>query len=524
MNFKDIFLFLEAHYANQEAFIEYPAGKKMTYGEFNKLARSVCVSYGKVAKVKKGERIAFTDFKGTCDLFTTVYGSWKMGAVPVCVHARVSDEEKAWMINQTEAKVFVYPEDMVSSVIKMRGIGIPTVKQFISLGKAGHFPEELSVDDIYKEYKGADEPDTKVTGDDDLLICYTSGSTGRPAGIVHKHGGFCFSVMKQNYLFQCNYATREVDTHAPTTIGFNYMSALLMMCGATHVPMRFDTQRVLKCLSDEKITHFWVVFTMIDQTLRELRSNSDEYDGSSVTHLLWAAKMTPYTEEDLALMKRVFPRAKLCNWMGSTECGGGFYFTSDYPKLKLKQYSSPGKAAPFSMVELRDERGTIVKKSGERGEVFVKDEGTKAVRVWRNPEGTKARFPDGWWRSKDLAYFDEDGFFYIAGRVDNMFKSGGLKVYPEQVEEYLCRHPAIISAVVVPMPHPEWQYAGCAFIRTNDLSLKGEDLEKWWGEQQLPGFMRPREWRIWGKELFPLIGPEKVDRQEMKRRALKRSE
>lgn len=523
MNFKDIFLFLEAHYPNQEAFIEYPAGKKRTYSEFNKLARSVCASYRKGVKVKKGDRVAFTGFDGTCDLFTTVYGSWKMGAVPVCVHARVSDEEKAWMINQTEAKVFVYPENMVGSVIKMREIGIPTVKQFISLGNAGHFPEEVSVDDIYKEYKGADEPNTKVNEDDDLLICYTSGSTGRPAGIVHKHGGFSFSCMKLNYPYQWNYATREVDSHAPTTVGFNYMSALLMMCGATHVLMRFDVQRVLKCLLDEKITHFCAVFTMVDQILRELRSNPEKYDGSSVTHLLWGS-LTPYTEEDLALMKKVFPRAKLCAWMASTECSGGFYFTSDYPNLKLKQYSTPGRAAPFSMVELRDENGKIVTKEGERGEVFVKDDGTKTVRVWRNPEDTKARFPDGWWRSKDLAYFDEDGFFYMAGRADNMFKSGGLKVYPEQVEQYLCRHPAVISAVVVPVPHPEWQYAGCAFIRTNDSSLKGQDLEKWWGEQQLAGFMRPREWRIWGKEPFPLIGPEKVDRQEMKRRALKRSE
>jgi acyl-coenzyme A synthetase/AMP-(fatty) acid ligase len=520
MNFKDIFLSLETHYANQEAFIEYPAGKKMTYGEFNNSARSVCASYRRVAKVRKGDRIAFTGFKGTCDLFTAVYGSWKIGAVPVCVHARVSDEEKAWMINQTEAKVFIYPEDMVSSVTKVREIGIPTIRQFVSLGKAAHFAEELSIDDIYKEYKGADEPNAKVCEDDDLLICYTSGSTGRPSGIVHKHGGFSFSVMKHNYPNQYSCASRQVDAHAPTTIGSNNMSALLMMVGATHVLMRFDARQVLKCLGDEKITHFGAAFTMIEQVLRELGSNPEKYDASSVTHLLWPGKMTPYTEEDLALLKKVFPKAKLCSWMASTECSGGFYFTSDYSNLKLKQYSSPGRAAPFSMVELRDEKGKVITKAGERGEVFVKDEGTKTARVWRNPEDTKARFPDGWWRSKDLAYFDEDGFFYMAGRADNMFKSGGLKVYPEQVEQYLCRHPAIISAVVVPIPHPKWQYAGCAFIRTDDSSLRGEDLEKWWGEQQLPGFMRLREWRILGKEPFPLTGPEKVDRREMKRRSL----
>jgi acyl-CoA synthetase (AMP-forming)/AMP-acid ligase II len=72
MNFKDIFLFLETHYANQEAFIEYPAGKKMTYGEFNNSARSVCASYRKVAKVRKGDRIAFTGFKGQSILFQVV--------------------------------------------------------------------------------------------------------------------------------------------------------------------------------------------------------------------------------------------------------------------------------------------------------------------------------------------------------------------------------------------------------------------------------------------------------------------
>ena len=83
---------------------------------------------------------------------------------------------------------------------------------------------------------------------------------------------------------------------------------------------------------------------------------------------------------------------------------------------------------------------------------------------WQNPEATAGTFADGWLKSGDIARQDEDGYYYIAGRIKDMFISGGENVYPAEVENALAAHPDILEAAVVAMPDEKWGEVGCAYL------------------------------------------------------------
>jgi fatty-acyl-CoA synthase len=112
---------------------------------------------------------------------------------------------------------------------------------------------------------------------------------------------------------------------------------------------------------------------------------------------------------------------------------------------------------------LVDEQGVEVT-GGEVGELLLRGPHV-SLGYWNNPEATAAALdPDGWFHTGDLARMDSDGFFYIAGRRKDMFISGGVNVYPAEIEAELLQHPAIADAAVVGIPHDIWGEVGVAFI------------------------------------------------------------
>jgi acyl-CoA synthetase (AMP-forming)/AMP-acid ligase II len=139
--------------------------------------------------------------------------------------------------------------------------------------------------------------------------------------------------------------------------------------------------------------------------------------------------------------------------------------------------------------------------------------------VGNEPEHTEKNFPGGWWKSGEVLYRDRLGYYYFAGRSDHMFKSGGIKIFSEEVEGNLKRHPAVLDAVVVAIPHETFGFSPFAHIR-NSEPLTAEVMERWWEEQNFGRYMRPKKWKFWGKEEFPVIGMQKIDRKRLQQQAL----
>ena len=124
--------------------------------------------------------------------------------------------------------------------------------------------------------------------------------------------------------------------------------------------------------------------------------------------------------------------------------------------------ASCGRVVPGVRIETHDENGAPTA-AGEVGEIWVKSEKVMAG-YWRDPEQTAEALVDGWLRTGDRGRFDDEGYLYIAGRSKDMLISGGVNVYPREIETVLCDHPAVSEAAVVGRPDPEWGERPVAFV------------------------------------------------------------
>jgi fatty-acyl-CoA synthase len=166
---------------------------------------------------------------------------------------------------------------------------------------------------------------------------------------------------------------------------------------------------------------------------------------------------------------------------GLTETAPMVSFLS--PEFALTKVGSSGRTPLFVEVKLVDADGRVVSAPGAKGEALVRGPNVTSG-YWNLPEATSAAIdPDGWFRTGDAAYFDEEGFLYICDRVKDMIISGGENVYPAEVESGLMRHPAIAEVAVIGEPDEQWGEAivAVAVLRSGQV-LTIEELREFAGE------------------------------------------
>ena len=153
---------------------------------------------------------------------------------------------------------------------------------------------------------------------------------------------------------------------------------------------------------------------------------------------------------------------------------------------------SIGRPMMMTEAKLVDETGREVA-AGEIGELLLRGPHV-CLGYWNNPEATAAALePDGWFHTGDLARMDDEGFFYIAGRRKDMFISGGVNVYPAEIEATLVQHPAIADAAVVGVPHDTWGEVGVAFVVFRDARHATDDELVLFLEGRLARYKIPRQ-------------------------------
>lgn len=150
--------------------------------------------------------------------------------------------------------------------------------------------------------------------------------------------------------------------------------------------------------------------------------------------------------------------------------------------------------------------------TGEIGEICLSG-ASLAAGYLGDPERTKSRFVDGWWRSGDLGRLDEDGFLFFEGRADNMINTGGIKVYGEEIEAILLAHPGIQMVAVVGRPDEKWGNRVVAHIVASG-DLTEEDVLAFCDARGMAGFKKPRELHF--HDALPLGPTGKLDRGALK--------
>ncbi len=467
-------------------------GKRYTFSQLSERVTRLGNALLKLG-VKKGDRVALMQVN-TNQCVETYFAVAKVGGIYVPLNFRAKGNELTYMLNTVEVTTLFLGGRYIELVDSIRP-SLKTVKNFISLDQPQpgmHYYESLIAnspsDDIF----------TEIDDNDTTILMYTAGTTSLPKGVMLSHNSFSIYVLE------------NVSSPDPETIEKNILTVPLYHVAGTQAMMsaiyggrtlvmerQFEAKEWMELVQKEKVTRAMMVPTM----LKQLLDNPDfkKYDLSSLKVITYGAAPMP-----LEVIKRaveVFPGVGFINAFGQTETASTVTMlgpedhvisgSEEEKARKLKRLSSIGK--PMSDIEMKvvDENGKELPPN-EVGEVVAR--GPRVMTgYWKDKEKTQKTIDkDGWVHTGDMAYVDEDGYFFLAGRNTDMIKRAGEWISPEEVEAVLSGHPKVDEVAVVGIPDEEWgEVPICVCVLKKGETSTPEELMEYC-RVNLASYKRPR--------------------------------
>ena len=409
--------------------------------------------------VKPNERVAYIG-KNSDIFFELLLGAMKANAVMAPVNWRLAGPEVAYIVEDCKAAVlFVGPE----FIAQVRGIQsqIPSVRHIMTI--EGGALEWTDVP-AWRDKQSKDNPTVTITPNNVAIQLYTSGTTGRPKGAMLSHANFLSLVRagQDNKPDWNKWSQDDVSLVAMPVfhIGGSGWGTLGVYHGAKGVIAReFDPTKVLDFFEQSKITKLFMVPAAMQFVVRQPRAKSVDF--SRLRYMLYGASPIP-----AALLKECIEVFK-CGFVqmyGMTETTGTIVALAPEDHIEgSERMRSAGKALPGVEIAILDPDGKPLPPR-QVGEIATRS-GSNMVGYWNLPEATAQTIgKDGWLRTGDAGYMDEDGFIYIHDRIKDMIISGAENIYPAEVESAICDHPDVAEAAVVGIPDDKWGEAVKAIV------------------------------------------------------------
>jgi fatty-acyl-CoA synthase len=445
-------------------------GRELTYGELDRGANALASSF--LARgLRRGDRVA-TLTGNSPEHVVVFFACAKAGLMLLPLNWRLAAPELRFQLDDAEPSLFLVEDEYAA-------LAAQTGAAFEPLAETGE--DEVA-------------PPAEVADDDGLLLIYTSGTTGRPKGAVLTHAN-CFWTNVSLDLATPMGAKDVVLQILPQFHcgGWNVQPLLAWWKGAKVVLERgFDAARVLDLIAEKRVTTLMGVPQIYLFLAQEPRF--DAVDLSSLRlAVVGGAPM---------------PTALLHTWRGrGVEIVQGYGLTEAAPNVlclppedATRKAGSAGKPYPFVEARL-----------GAGGELLVRGPNVFPG-YWRNPEATAAVLRDGWLHTGDVAEVDDEGCFWLRGRLKDMYISGGENVYPAEVEAVLHEHPAVADAAVVGVADDRWGEVGVAFVVTRSAVDEQELLDHC--AARLARFKVPKRVRF--LDALPLSAMNKVLKDELR--------
>jgi fatty-acyl-CoA synthase len=312
------------------------------------------------------------------------------------------------------------------------------------------------------------EPPVQVREDDPFAVLLTSGTTGFPKGCLTTHRTFVFHCINNAVEKGLNVHDRAIlSSPIYFNAGRSFTLGMLYYGATVFLHERFNAEEVLKTIDRERITYVGAVPTMCERMLQV--PGIENYDTSSLRCLaITGGKVHESVLE--GLKKHITPN--IYRTYASTDSG---QMAISKPEDMARKPTAAG--MPVWCVDLRivDDQGKPLP-INEVGEIICQSP-LATQGYYMNSAATNASFKDGWFYTGDLGYFDEEGYLFVAGRKKDMVKSGGISIYPLEIEGVLYQHPEVIEAAVVGVPDAKWGEALKAVVVLKPgSSVSGEDL------------------------------------------------
>jgi acyl-CoA synthetase (AMP-forming)/AMP-acid ligase II len=443
--------------------------------------------------VRKGDGIAVS-VGNRIEHLESIFAIAKIGALAIPLDVKWKALELASVVAALEPRLIILQEDCLGEFAKAAEI---KDLSFVE-------PVRLSSDRSYSGLingKSRDEPDTQVDEDDPFAVLLTSGTTGFPKGCLATHRTFVFHCLN-------NAIEKGLGAHDTAILsspiyfnaGRSFTLGIIYFGGTMILHERFDAEEVLRTVEREKATYIGAVPTMCERMLGVLETK--RYDTSSLRCLaITGGKVHPSVLDGL----KTHITRNIYRTYASTDSGQMAIAKPADIEAKPNAAGRPVWCVDLRIVDHEGKPLTV----GEVGEIICRSP-LATHGYYKNPDATNASFRDGWFYTGDVGYFDEEGFLYVAGRKKDMVKSGGISVYPLEVESVLYSHPDVDAAAVIGVPDRDWGEAVKAVVVIKPRSTLDAETLIAFCKQRLSGYKVPKSVEF--RTALPLTAIGKVNK------------
>jgi acyl-CoA synthetase (AMP-forming)/AMP-acid ligase II len=460
-----------------------------------------------------GDRAAWLS-GNTPEMGIMFIGMAKAGIAPVMLNRHLAPREWLWILRDAAPRlVFAQGAAHVAAIETIRA-ELPEGTGCIALDA----PAPPGWRDGAALLAAASEarPHVAVTADDLYYLIYTSGTTGHPKGVMLTHANIIAHV--EQSMVASSFGRRPGARSLVATPLHHAAGALRIATAAingTSVVLleRFDPQHYVQVLEQDRIATCNLVPSMIQRLLDEVPDIATRnFDALEVIHYGAAPISVPLLRRALDVF-----RCDLIQGYGLTESTGGIAYLTEHDHQRalegdehlLRAAGRPVVLADLRVVDAQDQEvppGTI-------GELVVR--GPNVMKgYWRNPDATAEALRGGWLHTGDAASFDAEGYLYLHDRLRDMVVSGGVNIYPREIENVLAAHPQIAEVAVIGIPDPRWGEALLAVCVPHGETPSQDALIAFCRER-IGAYKVPRRYEF--RENLPRNASGKVLKRELRR-------
>jgi len=479
----------------------------LTYDQFNRSANRVAAALVALG-LRAGQKLVWCGQNGI-EVVTLVAAARKAGAVSVPLNYRLSPDEAAYVIDNSDADVVLFDVEQTAQLTTAPA-ACPKVVHWVAFRcGAEEVPDWAEHLESLAEVAGDD--DVTPAGDQaeaGATMIYTSGTTGKPKGALRRGGDPAVAaalVAHIGFVPEDVYLTTGPLYHSGP-LGF--MGIVSALGGTVIVQRHFGAEAWLALVERHRVTTTFSAPTPIRRVVDLPASTRDGFDYSSMARMV--ANAAPWPFDLKRRYVEAFGARSLWEVYGSTELGVN---TVLRPEDQMAKPGSCGRPAPLLEVALFDDDGARVEAVGEPGEVFVRTGYAFDTYYKAEDQYEESRRGD-WLTVGDIAYRDDEGFYFICDRKKDMIISGGMNVYPAEVESVMVAHTAVADAAVFGIPSEDWGEAVHAVICTYPGQEVSDDELTAMAREHLASYKVPRS--ITRIDEIPRTGSGKMLKRELR--------
>jgi acyl-CoA synthetase (AMP-forming)/AMP-acid ligase II len=400
-----------------------------------------------------------------------VLGTWRAGLAWVPLNPTMPAEDLQRLIDGFDCDVLFYHPSMAPKIAELVPL-LPNVKHYVCLGEQDAHADPATAEHPQLEpwlaQAPSTAPDVRYEMDDVVAIASTGGTTGMPKGVMNTHRSLAVCLAHVLMSLQYRADERIVNLAAlPMTHASGVFCLAATSCGGTVVVLsKAEPGAVLDAIEKHRVTELFLAPTVVYRLLEV--PDLARRDLAALRYLVYAA--APMSTEKLRVaIDLLGPVMTECYGLVEAFAGISFMRPEEHfidgqvaPDSRL---ASCGRPNPLITVEIHDPEDRALP-PGQSGEICVR--GDLVMKgYYKAPDKTAETVVDGWLHTGDVGHFDHEGYLFITDRKKDMIISGGLNIYPSEIEQVIWGHPAVQDCAVIGIPHHDWGEAVTAVVELN---------------------------------------------------------